>query len=124
MGSPEPAKSLEAFIGGKSAVAVQILRRFLREFEAIGTVRAIPAKTMIGIATGRKRIAYVTHIGRDFIRVSIPFAEPYHDNLCFEKIAQVPGNVPQYNHHLKLMSEEDVNDEVRRFMALAYERGK
>lgn len=117
-------ETIEAFVAGKSAHAISLLRYFIAQYARIGKVRAIPAKTMIGIATERKRIAYVTHIGRDFIRVVFPFPVPHEDNLCFEKIAQVPGDVSQYNHHLKLMHEADVNDEVRHFMKMAYDQGK
>lgn len=118
---PEP---LEEFVAGKPAQTVSLLHYFIDEFARIGKVQAVPAKTMIGIATKRKRIAYVTRIGRDFIHVVFPFTEPHENNLCFEKIAQVPGEARQYNHHLRLYRRDDLNDEVRSFMKLAYEAGK
>ncbi len=114
--------SLEEFIAGKSPASVRLLHHFIREFTRIGKIQAIPAKTMIGMATSRKRVAYVTQMGRNHIRVVFPFDRPYQDNLCFEKIAQVPGE-SQYNHHLRIEREEDVNEEVRRFMGLAYATG-
>jgi hypothetical protein len=81
-----------------------------------------PAKTMIGIATPRKRICYVTQVGKDFIHVVFPFEVTYPDNLCFQKIAQVPGQ-QQYNHHFRMHSKEDLNAEVKKFMKLAYTEG-
>lgn len=117
-------KSLEDFLTGKPAETVALFHHFVEQFSRVGAVRILPAKTMIGIATDRKRIAYVTRIGRDFIHVVFPFAKPHEDNLCFEKIAQVPGDVHQFNHHLRLKQKEDVNKEVRTFMKLAYEEGK
>jgi hypothetical protein len=78
---------------------------------------------MIGIATTRKRIAYITQLGGNFIHVVLPFDHPYTDNLCFQKIAQVPGDERQYNHHLRIYAEDDVNDEVIKFMKLAYTLG-
>jgi len=74
---------------------------------------------MIGIATSRKRIAYITQLGKNFIHVVFPFEQSYDDNLCFQKIAQVPGDDKQYNHHLRILSKEDINDEVKKFMKLA-----
>jgi hypothetical protein len=119
-----PHESLEDFVAGKPAQSVALLHSFIDEFLRIGEVKAVPAKTMIGIATDRKRIAYVTRIGRDFIHVVFPFAAPHHNNLCFEKIAQVPGDGNQFNHHLRLYRKDDINVEVRGFMKLAYELGK
>jgi hypothetical protein len=119
--SPE---SLEDFVAGKPAQSVSLLHYFIDEFTRIGQVQAIPAKTMIGIATERKRIAYITRIGRNFIHVVFPFTESHQDNLCFEKIAQVPGDTKQFNHHLRMYQREDINAEVRGFMKMAYELGK
>ncbi|HTF19667.1 MAG TPA: DUF5655 domain-containing protein [Chryseolinea sp.] len=118
------SESLEEFVAGKPAQSVALLHYFIEQFSRVGKVQAIPAKTMIGIATERKRIAYVTRVGRDFIHVVFPFTEPHEKNLCFEKIAQVPGDVKQYNHHLRLHRKEDLNNEVRGFMKLAYEEGR
>jgi hypothetical protein len=119
-----PQESLEDFVAGKPAQSVALLHYFIGEFVRIGKVQAIPAKTMIGIATERRRIAYITRLGRDFIHVVFPFTESHQNNLCFEKIAQVPGDAKQFNHHLRLYQREDINAEVRGFMKLAYELGK
>lgn len=115
--------SLREFIAGKSPRSVALLSHFISAFMRIGKVTANPAKTMIGIATDRKRIAYVTQLGRAHIRVVFPFNERYEDNLCFEKIAPVPGDARQFNHHLRLENEEDVNAEVLKFMKMAFEQG-
>ena len=87
----------------------------------IGTIEIHPAKTMIGIANGQRRIAWVTAIGKNFVHVVFPFKQPCNDNLCFQKIAQVPGDTNQFNHHFRMLATEDINDEVRGFMRLAYE---
>jgi len=78
---------------------------------------------MIGIATPRKRIAYVTQLGKNFIHVVFPFDKPHADNLCFQKIAQVPGDEKQYNHHFRMLAKEDLNKEVISFMKLAFKEG-
>jgi hypothetical protein len=59
-------------------------------------------------------------IGQNFIHVVFPFKKPYPDNLCFQKIAQVPGDNSQYNHHFRMLYKEDVNEGVIWFMRLAY----
>ena len=107
----------------KTEISRALYAHFLDEFHKVGKISVIPAKTMIGIATSRKRIAYITQFGKNFIHVVFPFETSYSDNLCFQKIAQVPGTAKQVNHHFRMLSKEDVNAEVRKFMRLAYELG-
>jgi hypothetical protein len=116
-------KTLNDFLQGKSANTLMLFHHFVNQFQQIGDVTLVPAKTMIGVATARKRIAYITQLGKNFIHIVFPFENPYPDNLCFQKIAQVPGDGRQFNHHLRLFNKEDVNDEVRGFMKLAFETG-
>lgn len=116
-------KSLDDFLKGKSEITLSLFHHFVGEFKRIGKVTVHPAKTMIGIATPRKRIAYITQLGKNFIHVVFPFEKPFHDNLCFQKIAQVPGDDKQYNHHFRMLTKEDINKEVIGFMKLAYKEG-
>jgi len=116
-------KTLDDFLYGKSEHTLALFHHFIKEYQRIAKITVHPAKTMIGIATARKRIAYITQFGKNFIHVVFPFEQPYPDNLCFQKIANVPGDDKQYNHHLRILSKEDVNDEVKKFMKLAYTLG-
>lgn len=116
-------KTLDDFLRGKSEHTLALFHLFVKEYQRIGKVTLHPAKTMIGIATTHKRIAYITQLGKNFIHVVIPFEQPYTDNLCFQKIAQVPGDEKQYNHHLRILSKKDINDEVKKFMKFAYSFG-
>lgn len=122
--SKSATDSLDAFLAGKSAHAVNLFNHFVAEFLKIGPVAILPAKTMIGIATARKRVVYVTQFGRNFIHVVFPFEQPFPDNLCFQKIAKVPGTEKQFNHHFRMLANEDVNAEVRKFMRLALREGQ
>lgn len=115
-------KSLADFLAGKSALTAELFNHFTSQYSRIGKVTVLPAKTMIGIATQRKRIAYITQLGKNFIHVVFPFEEAYPDNLCFQKIAQVPGE-KQFNHHFRMYAKEDLNEEVRKFMKMAYQKG-
>lgn len=118
-----PEKSLTDFLNGKSELTLSLFRHFINEYQKIGKINVHPAKTMIGIATPRKRIAYITQLGKNFMHVVFPFEKPYADNLCFQKIAQVPGDDKQYNHHFRMLAKEDLNKEVISFMKLAYQEG-
>jgi Domain of unknown function (DUF5655) len=115
-------KTVDDFLNGKSEQTVALFQHFISEYNKIGAVTVHPAKTMIGIATTRKRIVYITQLGKDFVHVVFPFDKAYPDNLCFQKIAQVPGDT-QHNHHFRMYRKEDVNAEVKKFMKLAFSLG-
>ena len=119
--SPDKVKTVEEFLQGKSPHTRALFEHFVHEFKKAGKITVQPAKTMIGIANENKRIAYITQLGKSFIDVTFPFKQPYHNNLCFQKIAQVPGTHKQYNHHFRMLDLEDVNDEVKGFMKIAAE---
>lgn len=113
---------IKQFLAGKSDHTLTLYHHFISEFRKIGHISAGATKTMIGISNAHKRIAWVTQLGRNFIHVVLPFQQPYYDNLCFQKVAQVPGS-NQFNHHLRLLNVADINGEVLAFMRLAYEMG-
>ncbi len=114
-------KELTDFLNGKSPYTIELFNHLVSEYQLIGKVTVHPAKSMISFAA-RKRFAYVIQLGKNFIDVVFPFKEIYTDNLCFNKIKPVPGS-DDYNHHLRLYYKEDLNDEVRRYMKMAYEIG-
>ena len=97
-----------------------LFNHFIEHYNKIGKISLHSTKTMIAIVSQQKRIAYVTQLGKNFIHIVFPFEKSYPDNLCFQKIAQVPGDVRQFNHHFRMCDREDVNEEVLKFMRLAY----
>jgi hypothetical protein len=115
----ENPTGLDQFITGKSVAAVALLDYFIAEFQSIGEITIHPTKTMIGIANKHKRIAYVVQIGKAFIEVIFMFKRPYQNNMCFRKIPQVPGQ-QQFNHHFRMQSVDDINEEILYYMRLAY----
>jgi len=115
-------KTLNDFLKGKSEHTVSLFWHFVQQYQQIGSVTIHPTKSMIAFAVNT-RIAYITRLGKNFVDVTFPFNKPYYDNLCFHKIAQVPGQ-QQFNHHFRMLMNEDVNDEVKQFMKKAYEEGK
>lgn len=113
-------RTIADFLAGKSNHTLELFNYFTEAYNSIGLIELHPAKTMIGISNTKKRIAWVTQLGRNFIHVVFPFQQPYYDNLCFNKIAQVPGDNKQFNHHFRMMFKNDINEEVKGFMKLAY----
>jgi hypothetical protein len=113
-------KNVSTFLNGKSEYTLGLFLNFMEDYKKIGPVMVEPTKTMIAISNGNKRIAWITQLGKNFIHVVFPFKQAYSDNLCFQKVGQVPGS-NQFNHHFRMLYVEDVNKEVLKFMALAYE---
>ena len=95
---------------------------FVKQYRSIGDVEVRPVKSMIVISTRRKGIAYVVP-RKDFIDVVFPFDKQYPDTLCFHKVVQNSAGKKEYNHHFRMLSKEDVNDEVKHYMKEAYHRG-
>jgi hypothetical protein len=93
---------------------------FIAELQKIGPVIIHPHKTMISIAKGKKGVAYVTQSGKKFIHVVFAFKQRHDDNLCFQRIQEVPGRHVVY-HHFRLLDKDDINDEVQKFMRIAYD---
>lgn len=113
---------ISSFLKNKSAHSIALFEGFLGSFQEIGDVNLHAAKTMISISN-RVNFAYVIQIGKDFIDVVLPFKQGYEDNYCFRKIKKVPAG-DDYNHHLRVYQLEDLNEEVRTFLKMAYENGR
>ncbi|MEI9917721.1 MAG: DUF5655 domain-containing protein [Bacteroidota bacterium] len=109
-------KELSEHLSGKSEHTLKLFWHFIEVYKAIGDIAVHPTKSMIAIAA-KTRVAYITRLGKDFMDVTFPFDQPHNENLCFQKIAKVPGQ-EQYNHHLRIMNVGDVNKEVKKYMKL------
>lgn len=115
---PHQQANIHQFLAGKSTHTLELFDHFVQEFQQLGTVTLEPTKTMIAIDNGKRRVAWVTQLGKNFIHVVFPLSKAYEDNLCFQKVGQVPGS-QQYNHHLRVLFKQDINAEVKKFMQLA-----
>lgn len=116
----ENEDGLSRFLANRSVETLLLFNHFISEYQKLAPVTIHPAKTMIGIANSHRRIAWVTQLGKNFVHVVFPFKQEYPDNLCFQKIAQVPGDAHQFNHHFRMYNVDDVNEEVKKFMLMAY----
>lgn len=112
-------KVLADFLKGKSDITLSLFWHFVGSYQSIAKVGIEPTKSMIAIAA-EKRIVYITRLGKNFVDIVFPFTRTYDDNLCFHKVAKVPGS-QQFNHHFRMYSIDDINAEVLSFMQLAYD---
>jgi len=110
---------LDHFLKGKSAHTLELFRHFINEYRSIGDISVHPAKSMIAIA-GKTKFAYIIRLGKNFMDVVFPFKRSYDDNLCFTKIKPVPGS-NDHNHHFRMCFKDDINEEVKHYMKLAFE---
>ncbi|MBO9674819.1 MAG: hypothetical protein J7577_15330 [Sphingobacteriaceae bacterium] len=110
-------KQLSDFLNGKTEYTLGLFRFFMEQLSEMGEINLRATKSMVAIES-KTAFAYITQLGKNFVHVVISFDQAYEDNLCFTKIAQVPGT-SQFNHHLRIYFKEDINEEVKRFLRLA-----
>ena len=115
-------KNITDFLIGKSNTTIHLFEILMDKFQEIGSIKIHATKSMIVISAD-KGFAYVINLGKNFVDVVLPFNERYEDNWCFRKITQVPGT-NDYNHHLRIMYQEDFNEEVFDYLKKAYANGK
>jgi len=110
-------EDLSAYLNGKTEYTLALFRFFIAEFSKLGDVNVRPLKSMIAIE-GNHNYAHITNLGKNYIHIVFHFRQPFTDNLCFSKIAQVPGT-RQFNHHLRIYHKDDLNEEVKAYMKMA-----
>ena len=115
-------RTVGEFLYGKTDFAIELFDYFISKFAEIGPIKLHATKSMV-IVSAETRAAYIINIGKSFIDIVFSFQQPYDDNLCFRKIALVPGT-NDYNHHLRLMLPDDINEEVFDYMKKAYRNGE
>lgn len=114
--------SIDGFLLNKSKTSIFLFEKLMNSFERIGPIHLHATRSMIVISAD-KGFAYIIAMGKNYIDVVLPFKELFEDNLCFRKIALVPGT-NDYNHHLRIMLPEDLNEEVFDYLKKAYANGK
>ena len=114
-------RTVEDFLEGKSEHTVDLFHHFINEYRKICDMKLHPTRYRIGFA-GQIRFGYVNRLGRDFVDISLTFDTPYEDNYCFYRIGVVPGE-KYFQHYLRIYRKEDVNEEVKKFMRMAWDFG-
>lgn len=114
--------SITEFLSGKPAVAELLFDAFMLNMQEIGPFQAYAGKSMV-MLKNKKNFAQIIYFGKQFIDVVFQFKESFDDNLCFRKIALVPGTT-DFNHHLRLMHPDDLNEEVIGYLKKAYQVGE
>lgn len=110
-------KTLADHLKGKSELSISLYDHFIRELSVLAEIQIRPTKSAIALSVD-VRLGHIHRLGRNFLDVVFYFDKAFDDNLCFYKIANVPGST-QHNHYFRMMNEEDLNDEVLSYMKKA-----
>jgi Domain of unknown function (DUF5655) len=114
--------TLGNFLEGKSLEAVGLFNHFIKSYKKIGPFDLHPAKTRVALVA-KIRFASINKIGKDFIRGRLLFNKPYENAGCFYKIEPLV-EINYYVHHFQLRHKEDINNEFKKYMRLAYDIGQ
>ena len=114
-------KSLDEHLQGKSELTKELFYAIVRQFREFGEIALHPAKWRIAFAADI-RFAYIHRLGKNYVDLVLQFGQSFDDNYCFYKIANIPGS-QTFNHYVRIERQEDLNEEVKGFMRLAYESG-
>ena len=114
-------RSVEDFLKGKSEHTLRFYQHFINEYKKIGSFVLHPSKTRIAFAANT-RFGYIHRLGKDFLDVVLTFDKPYRNNLCFYRIGEVPGG-KIFQHYLRILNKEDLNEEVITYMKMALRKG-
>jgi hypothetical protein len=68
------------------------------------------------------RFCSINKISTDYIDIHLVLTSLFDDTACFYKIDNLANRF--FIHHAPLYNKDDVNDELRKYMAIAYEVGK
>jgi len=114
-------KTVDDFLKGKSSHTLSLFHYFIDQYRLLGDFKLHPARSRIAFAA-KIRFGFIHRLGKDFLDVVLTFNQPYHENLCFYRIGEVPGG-KYYQHYLRLYKKEDINDEVKEYMKMALDFG-
>jgi hypothetical protein len=112
--------SVEDFLAGKPVKSIDLFNFFLAEYRKIGSFDLHPVKTRVALLT-KMRFCSVNKIGIDHIDIHLVLTELFEHTLCFYKIDNLANRF--FVHHARIYNNEDISDELRKYMAMAYEVG-
>jgi hypothetical protein len=111
--------TVRAFFAGKPKLGVAFAKQLIAAVREVGPITLHPVKTRIALMVD-VRFAAIYRIGKDGIRGHFWLREK-HDSDRFERIEKLGKT--DYLYHFELSDRRPVDDELRRFIALAYANG-
>lgn len=112
--------SVDEFLAGKPLNCVELFEEFLRVYREIGEFEIHPVKTRVALLT-KMRFCSINKIGKDYIDIHLVLTKAYSEIFCFFKIDNLEKRF--FVHHTRIKEKEDISEELKYFMKLAYEVG-
>jgi hypothetical protein len=108
------------FLKGKSANGVELFNFFIAAYKKIGPFELHPVKTRVALLT-KMRFCSINKIATDHIDIHLVLTQLFEDTLCFYKVDNLANRF--FVHHARLYDMDDITDELKKYMAIAYEVG-
>ena len=108
------------FLAGKLAHGIELFNTFLDEYRKIGPFELHPVKTRIALLT-KMRFCAVNKIASGHIDIHLVLTSSFDDAKCFYKIDNLADRF--FVHHTRLYDKADITDELKKYMAMAYDVG-
>jgi len=112
--------TVDKFLANRTKKALELYNHFISEFKKIGDFELHPAKTRIAL-NKKMRFASINRLGKDCLDAHLVFIERFDETLCFHKIDEVTKRA--FVHHFRLYRKEDLTDELKKYMKMAYKIG-
>jgi hypothetical protein len=112
--------TVDDFLAGKPVKSIDLFNFFLSEYRTIGAFELHPVKTRVALLT-KMRFCSVNKIGTNYIDIHLVLTQFFENTLCFYKIDNLANRF--FVHHARLYDRSDINDELRKYMKMAYEVG-
>jgi hypothetical protein len=112
--------TVDGFLAGKPAKSVALFHFFLSEYRKIGPFELHPVKTRVALLT-KMRFCSINKIGIDHIDIHLVLTQFFGDTLCFYRIDNLANRF--FVHHARLYNENHLTDELKKYMAMAYQVG-
>ena len=112
--------TVDNFLANKTEKAIELYDYIITEFGKIGDFELHPAKTRIAL-NKKMRFASINRLGKNFLDGHLVFTEKFDGSPCFHRIEIVTKRA--FVHHFRLYSKDDLTDELKKYMRLAYKIG-
>ncbi|MFI5140022.1 MAG: hypothetical protein ACHQIM_19540 [Sphingobacteriales bacterium] len=114
------AYTVDDFLKDKTTESINLFNFFLAAYKDIGPFELHPVKTRVALLT-KMRFCSINKVGADHIDIHLVLTSLFDDSLCFYKIDNLANRF--FVHHARLYHQDDINDELRKYMIMAYAVG-
>ena len=112
--------TVDDFLKGKQEKSIDLFNYFLSEYQKVGPFELHPVKTRVTLFT-KMRFCAINKIGTDHIDIHLVLTSLFENNTCFYRIDNLADRF--FVHHAHIYNKADINDELKKYMAMAYEVG-